>query len=192
MAYARNRSDLDIRRTEIPGFFSPLSEAGQGRTSLTSEAASIVGSYGFALSGGWQTSPYVGLRHTRVKADGYTEDEAGMIYPLTYASLEVKSTTLLAGVRMAGKVAGSVDLNASLGLEHDLDNNDPSYRASGMGGLSPIAFTPNKSKTRPVASFGVAYNIGASQQVGIRVLYREEIFRHSESVAAYATYSIGF
>lgn len=188
LAYARNSSDLKVGRPDL----FPLSEAGHGQSTLTSEAASIVGNYGLALADGWQASPYVGLRHTRIKLGSYSEDPTGMIFPLTYESLELKSTSLLAGVRFSGQVISNLTLNAGLGLEHDLDNNDPQYRASGLSGLTPIPFNGEKSKTRPVASLGATYQVTPSQALALRATYRQEVFDHSDSVTAYLTYSIGF
>lgn len=192
LAYARNKADLKVGRPEVPGILDPFSEPGEGKGSFTSEAASVVGHYGFAVAERWQAVPYVGIRHTRLKLGSYSEDPVGLVAPLTYDSLELKSTSLLAGVRLNGQLTGNLILNAGLGMEYDLDNNNPSYRATGLAGLTPIAFNADKSKTRPVASLGMSYQITANQALGLRAMYRQEVFDHSESVVAYATYSIGF
>lgn len=191
LAAGYHSADLNVTRSEKADPFTQ-SEAASGRTRLSSQAASLVGSYGIALQGSWLASPYLGIRHSQIKAAGYTENTPGMQSPLTYAPLALKSTTLLAGLRLNGNISNDLTLNGSLGLEHDLSSNNPSYDASGLIGLTPIVFIGKKNGTRPVANLGASYKLGSSQSIGMAVIYRQEVFKYSDSTSAYLTYTIAF
>ena len=169
------------------------SEAGSGSTSLISQAVSVTGSYGVEMQGSWIASPYVGIRYTDVKAGGYTEaSSASVTAPLSYASLSQSTTSLLAGIRWSGKLADRVGLNGSVGVEQDVSNNNSSYTATGLAGLTSIVFNTDINKTRPVASIGTTVSIDKRQQLAFSVFYSEQAFSKSSSTSAYGTYTIGF
>jgi outer membrane autotransporter protein len=167
------------------------SEAGTGTTELSSQALSLVGSYGFEMQGGWLATPYAGLRRSQVKADGYTESDA-IDAPLTYEKLKQAATTLQLGVKVSTNLSSQLAINGSLGIEHDIHNNQGVYSASGVDNLTAIVFNSNINKTRPVASLGAILNVDNRQQLAFNLMYREEAFSHSSSTSAYGTYTIGF
>lgn len=188
LAAGYNDSDMTVTRAVVGA-----SEAGSGSTSLTSQAVSVVGSYGVEMQGSWIASPYVGIRYTDVKAGGYTEaSSATVTAPLTYASLSQSTTSLLAGIRWFGKLTDRVSLNASVGVEQDVSHNNSSYTATGVDGLTSIVFNTDINKTRPVASVGTTFSIDKRQQLAFNVMYREEAFKNSSTTSAYGTYTIGF
>jgi autotransporter-associated beta strand protein len=188
LAAGYNDSDMTVTRAVVGA-----SEAGSGSTSLTSQAVSVVGSYGVEMQGSWIASPYVGIRYTDVKAGGYTEaSSATVTAPLTYASLSQSTTSLLAGIRWFGKLTDRVGLNGSIGVEQDVSNNNSSYTATGLAGLTSIVFNTDINKTRPVASIGTTVSIDKRQQLAFSVFYSEQAFSKSSSTSAYGTYTIGF
>jgi outer membrane autotransporter protein len=145
------------------------------------------------MQGNWIVFPYAGARYTDVKADGYTEaTDSTVTAPLTYANLEQSEISLLAGIRVSGKLTDRVTLNGSVGVEHDFDNSHTNYTATGLAGITPIVFNTDINKTRAVASVGTTVSIDKRQQLAFTVMYREEAFSHSSTTSAYATYAIGF
>jgi hypothetical protein len=188
VAAGYNDSDMTVTRAVVG-----TSEAGSGSTSLISQAVSVTGSYGVEMQGSWIASPYVGIRYTDVKAGGYTEaSSASVTAPLSYASLSQSTTSLLAGIRWSGKLADRVGLNGSVGVEQDVSNNNSSYTATGLAGLTSIVFNTDINKTRPVASIGTTVSIDKRQQLAFSVFYSEQAFSKSSSTSAYGTYTIGF
>jgi autotransporter-associated beta strand protein len=188
LAAGYNDSDMTVTRAVVGA-----SEAGSGSTSLTSQAVSVVGSYGVEMQGSWIASPYAGIRYTDVKAGGYTEATSSAVTaPLTYSSLSQSTTSLLAGIRWFGKLTDRVGLNGSIGVEQDVSNSNSNYTATGVAGLTSVVFNSDINKTRPVASVGTTVSIDKRQQLAFNVMYREEAFRNSSTTSAYGTYTIGF
>ena len=179
--------DLTVTRSVIG-----LSEAGVGKSQLTSQAVSTTISYGTALASNWMVSPYAGVRYTRIKAGRYTEgSSADVIAPLTYDALVQQSTTALAGVRFSGRASPKTLLTMSAGVEQDTNNVGNSYNASGVTGLTPITFNSNIQKTRAVANAGVYYDITNTQRIGLNAMYRQEAFQSTNTVTALVTYQVG-
>ena len=181
--------DLTVTRSAIG-----TSEAGVGKSQLTSQAVSTTVSYGTALASNWMVSPYAGVRYTRIKAGRYTEGSStDVTAPLTYDALVQQSTTALAGVRFSGRASPKTLLTMSAGVEQDTSNNNVgnSYNASGVTGLTPITFNSNIQKTRAVANAGVYYDITNTQRIGLNAMYRQEAFQSTNTVTALVTYQVG-
>jgi uncharacterized protein YhjY with autotransporter beta-barrel domain len=186
LATGYDEANLSVTRAVVG-----TSEAGTGTTKLSSQALSLVGSLGFEMQGGWLATPYAGLRRSQVKADGYTESDA-IDAPLTYGKLKQAATTLQLGVKASANLSSQMAVNGSLGIEHDTNNNQGVYSASGVDNLTAIVFNSNINKTRPVASLGATFSVDYRQQLAFNLMYREEAFSHSSSTSAYGTYTIGF
>lgn len=186
LAAGYDEANLSVTRAVVG-----TSEAGTGTTELSSQALSLVGSYGFEMQGSWMATPYAGLRRSQVKADGYTESDA-IDAPLTYGKLKQAATTLQLGVKASANLSSQMAVNGSLGIEHDTNNNQGVYSASGVDNLTAIVFNSNINKTRPVASLGATLSVDNRQQLAFNLMYREEAFSHSNSTSAYGTYTIGF
>lgn len=181
--------DVSISRTAIG-----TAEAGRGDSSLQSQAYSATLSRGFQLNDTrWITSPYVGIRYTKIKRASYTEDTTSDVTtPLSYSRLSQETTTALAGVRFNGQLAERVNVMASAGVESDIAHNTGDYAATGVDGLTPIAFNQNIRHVRPVAQAGVSYAIDKRQVVSANLIYRQEAFNSSNSTTGMVTYQVGF
>ena len=95
-------------------------------------------------------------------------------------------------MRFNGRVGDKTSLMASAGFESDISHNTDNYTATGVDGLTPVAFNNNVKHVRPVASAGIGYSIDKRQTVGVAANYRQEAFQSSGSVAGMVTYQLGF
>lgn len=187
---AAGYSDKDV--TISRSAFGASGEAGKGDSSLRTQAYSATVSRGIQLNDSrWIASPYVGVRYTKIKRAGYTED-SDVTAPLTYSGLSQETTTALAGVRFNGQLAEKVNVMASAGVESDIAHNTGDYAATGVSDLTPIAFNQNIRHVRPVAQAGVSYAIDKRQTVSANLMYRQEAFNSSNSTTGMVTYQVGF
>jgi uncharacterized protein YhjY with autotransporter beta-barrel domain len=189
---ASGYSDKDV--TISRSAFGLTGEAGKGDSSIQSQAYSATLSRGFQLNNTrWIASPYLGVRYTKIKRAGYTEDSsADVTTPLTYSALSQETTTALVGVRFNGQLGDKINLMASAGIENDIAHNTGDYAATGVDGLTPISFNQNIRHIRPVASVGSSYAIDKRQTVGANLHYRQEAFNSTNSVSGMVTYQVGF
>lgn len=189
---ASGYSDRDI--TISRSAFGATGEAGKGDSSLQSQAYSATLSRGFQINNSrWIASPYLGIRYTKIKRAGYTEDSsADVTAPLSYFGLSQETTSTLLGVRLNGSVGDRVNLMASAGIENDIAHNTGDYVATGVDGLTPIAFNQNIRHMRPVASAGASYAIDKRQTIAINMNYRQEAFNSTNSVSGMVNYQVGF
>ena len=168
------------------------SEAGVGSTSLTTQGASLTMSYNIPVATNLVASPYVGIRYSLIGLDGYTET-SGATTPLTYSDMNQANTTLLAGVKLFGKVMPQVGLFGSIGLEQDLQNSAASVQASGSSQtLSSVSLSTNYQATRPIASLGTYYELDKAQRVGLNVYYASSAYQPVATTSAFITYTAGF
>jgi hypothetical protein len=167
------------------------SEAGTGKTNLTSYGASVVGSYAMLMPGDITFSPYAGLRYTKVKAGAYAESDS-VADPLTYRALTKNETTALIGAKWSTRITDNAIAYASLGIEQDLKNNGGTYTATGVDGLTSIAFNPDISRTRRTASIGSYYNLGDTQRIGATLAWSEQAFTSIDATSLMVTYTAGF
>ena len=169
------------------------SEAGVGTTGLNSQAISGMLKYGFLIAPTWIASPYAGVRYITIKAGAYTEAQSSAVTaPLTYDALSHSTATALVGVRLMTKITPVTTLQASGGLEQDMNNSGNMYNASGVGEINPAVFNANIQKTRPTASVGAYYDINKVQRIGIDTYYREEAFQATPAMSVLVTYQAGF
>tara|TARA_R110001599_G_scaffold171353_1_gene362280 strand:+ start:291976 stop:293766 length:1791 start_codon:yes stop_codon:yes gene_type:complete len=167
-------------------------EAGTGSTTLNTQ--SYVGEVSYAVLANQDKTlvrPYLALRYTKIKQNGYTED-AAVTTPLTYATLEDRSTTGLLGVKLNHKLTEKVNLTGSIGVEQDLSHHVDNLNASGVSGLSSENFNDSINRTRPVATLGAYFSPVKNQRIAAEIYYQQLPFQSTGSVTAYVNYTIGF
>ncbi len=185
IANAYQDKDLSTTRDVIG-----TSEAGTGKTSLTTQ--SYVGelSYAFMYKENTLVRPYFALRHTSIEQDAYTE--TGVTTPLTYNALNDRTTSALMGVKFKHAITEKTKLTGSLGVEQDLHHKTDQLTASGVSGLTSENFSGNLHRTRPVASIGATYDIAKTQRLSGEVLVQQLPFQSTAGATAYFNYMIGF
>ena len=190
---ANTYQDKDVTSTRT---VFDTSEAGSGKSSLTSQSYLAELSYAFQYEDKTLVRPYAGLRYTHLKQDGYTEATvAGSVEdPLTVASLKDRSATALIGVKINRNLTDKATLTAQLGLEQDLYHKVDNYSATDLNGsdLTAVAFNSNIKRTRPVASLGAFYDVTKTQRASATINYQQTPFQSTGSATAYFNYMIGF
>jgi outer membrane autotransporter protein len=187
VANAYQAKDMTITRSEIG-----VAEAGRGDTEI--EVQSYVAEVSYQFSDGVKTSyrPYFASRRAIIKQDGYTE--TGVDNPLTFNTLEDKSTTLVMGMKAKHKLNNTITLNGALGVEHDISNNVDKIQAtsSTINGLTPVDLNTSINKTRPVVTLGATYSIRPNQSLVAQTQYQELSYTSNSAKTAYFNYNIGF
>ena len=189
LAAGYNEKNVTISRSVLG-----TAEAGTGGAFLRSQAYSATLSRGVQISNSrWMATPYLGVRYTKIKRTGYTEENSAEVTtPLTYSALSQETTTALAGIRLNGQLGDKLNVMASAGLENNIAHNAGDYVATGVDGLTPIAFNQSIRRTRLVLSTGASYAIDRRQTVGLNLHFRQEAFNSSRSVTGMLTYQLGF
>ena len=185
IANAYQDKDLSTTRDVIG-----TSEAGTGKTSLTTQSYIGELSYAFMFKENTLVRPYFALRHTHIKQDGYTE--TGLDNPLTYASVKDRTTSALMGVKFKHAITEKTKLTGSLGLEQDLYHKIDNLSVSGVDGLTSENLSGSLHRTRPVASLGATYDIAKTQRLSAEVLVQQLPFQSTTGATAYFNYMIGF
>jgi len=189
---ANTYQDKDVTQTRT---VFDTSEAGSGKSSLTSQSYLAELSYAFQYQDKTLVRPYAGLRYTHLKQKGYTEDTTDTVTdPLTVAALRDKGITALLGVKVNRSLTDKATLTAQLGFEQDVHHNVGNYSATDLNAsdLTAIAFNSNIKRTRPVASVGAFYDVTKTQRASATINYLQTPFQSTGSATAYFNYMIGF
>ena len=186
IANAYQAKDMTITRSEIGE-----AEKGKGKTEI--ELQSYVAEVSYQFSDGVNFyRPYLAARHAIIKQDGYTE--TGVENPLTYNTIEDKSTTVVIGMKAKHKLNSTITLNGAVGVEHDVNNNVDKIQAtsSTITGLTPVDLNTSINKTRPVATLGAIYYITPTQAFSLQTQYQELSYNKTSSKTLYLNYTVGF
>jgi hypothetical protein len=167
-------------------------EAGRGDTEIQVQSYMAEVSYQFSDRVKTSYRPYFALRHAIIKQNAYTE--TGVENPLTFNTLEDKSTTVIMGMKSKYKLNNKVTLNGALGVEHDINDSVDKIQAtsSTITGLTPVDLNTSVNKTRPVVTLGVTYYISPNQSLSLQTQYQELAYTSTSAKTAYFNYSIGF
>jgi hypothetical protein len=180
--------DLTVTRDVVA-----TSEAGTGTTRLNTQGVSAVVSYNLPVNISSVVSPYLGMRYTKLRAGGYTEKTSDAVTtPLTYSELKQESSTALAGVKLSSKLMPNFGVFGGIGAELDTTTRGNNYSATGVDGLTPIAFNPNIKRLRGSANAGFYLDIDKTQRISLSTVYREEAFTSTSTLSSMLTYTAGF
>lgn len=178
------------------------SEPGTGESAINSRSYLAELSYALQYQDRTLIRPYFGLRYTRLKKDGYTENSDSTVTdPLTVNSLSDKSIAALLGMKLNYKLTEKTTLLGSLGLEQDLYHSIGDYSATdpNASSLTPIKFNSDSRRTHLVAMTGAHYDINKAQRASatinyqqLQMNYQQPQFQSTSSVTGYINYTIGF
>ena len=185
-ANAYQAKDMTITRSVIGE-----AEAGVGETEI--EVQSYVAEVSYQFSDGDSFfRPYLAARRAIIKQDGYTE--TGVTNPLTYNTLENKSTTIVMGMKSKYRLNHTVTLNGALGVENDISNKVDKIQAtsSTITGITPVDINTRINKTRPVVTLGATYYIAPNQAFSAQAQYQELSYTRTTAKTLYFNYTVGF
>jgi hypothetical protein len=189
---ANSYQDQDITATRT--VFS-TSEAGSGKTNLKTQNYLAELSYNIKTDDKLISSPYAGVRNSKIKQGGYTESTTTAVTdPLTYNALKDESNTLLIGIREKYKVDNNVSVFGSVGVEKDFNHSVDNYSASDVNnsGITAINFNNDVKKTRGTGTVGANYNFTPTSMVSASFNYTQLPYQHTDAKNVYINYSVGF
>lgn len=189
---ANSYQDQDITATRT--VFS-TSEAGFGKTNLRTQNYLAELSYNIKTDDNLISSPYVGVRNSKIKQGGYTESTTPTVTdPLTYNALKDESNTLLVGIREKYKVDKNISVFGSVGFEKDLHHNVDNYSASDVNnsGITAINFNNDVKKTRGSGTLGANYNFTPTSMISASFNYTQLPYQTTDAKNVYINYSVGF
>jgi len=189
---ANSYQDQDITATRT--VFS-TSEAGSGKTNLKTQNYLAELSYNIKTDDKLISSPYAGVRNSKIKQAGYTESTTTAVTdPLTYNALKDESNTLLIGIREKYKVDNNVSVFGSVGVEKDFNHNVDNYSASDVNnsGITAINFNNDIKKTRGTGTVGANYNFTPTSMVSASFNYTQLPYQTTDAKNVYINYSVGF
>ena len=185
VANAYQAKDMTITRSEIGE-----AEAGVGETEI--EAQSYVAEVSYLRDKDSVFRLYLAARRAIIKQDGYTE--TGVANPLTYNTLEDKSTTIVMGMKARYRLNHTVTLNGALGVENDISNKVDKIQAtsSTITGITPVDINTRINKTRPVVTLGATYHIAPNRAFSAQAQYQELSYTRTAATTLYFNYTVGF
>jgi hypothetical protein len=189
---ANSYQDQDITATRT--VFS-TSEAGSGKTNLKTQNYLAELSYNIKTDDNLISSPYAGVRNSKIKQAGYTESTTTAVTdPLTYNALKDESNTLLIGIREKYKVDNNVSVFGSIGVEKDFNHSVDNYSASDVNnsGITAINFNSDVKKTRGTGTVGANYNFTPTSMVSASFNYTQLPYQTTDAKNVYINYSVGF
>ena len=189
---ANSYQDQDITATRT--VFS-TSEAGSGKTNLKIQNYLAELSYNIKTDDNLISSPYAGVRNSKIKQAGYTESTTTAVTdPLTYNALKDESNTLLIGIREKYKVDNNVSVFGSIGVEKDFNHSVDNYSASDVNnsGITAINFNNYIKKTRGTGTVGANYNFTPTSMVSASFNYTQLPYQTTDAKNVYINYSFGF
>ena len=189
---ANSYQDQDITATRT--VFS-TSEAGFGKTNLRTQNYLAELSYNIKTDDNLISSPYVGVRNSKIKQGGYTESTTTTVTdPLTYNALKDESNTLLVGIREKYKVDKNISVFGSVGVEKDFNHNVDNYSASDVNnsGITAINFNNDVKKTRGSGTLGANYNFTPTSMISASFNYTQLPYQTTDAKNVYINYSVGF
>jgi hypothetical protein len=180
--------DADINRASIGA-----SQAASGNTDIQAQSYLTELSYRYQLNKEILLQPLLALRYSRVKMDGYVEEDVSA--PIRFASNRDRNGTLILGLKTFHQLTQKLNVNANIGYEKDISNHRDNLQGSISGMTSSFAGVDpalNIDKTRFFASLGAQYAIDNTQQLEATAYVQQNRYNHGEARVLYLNYSVGF
>ena len=169
------------------------SELAKGDTTIETESYIAEASYRIENAIDDVTlKPFGAVRYMKTELDGYTEKNIGA--PITYSEMVEENVAAIAGVKIYKKISPKITLNGSLGLEHDLNNNDADLKGtiSGISAFNSASIGNDKNDTRALASLGAHLYLDGGERVEVKGMYQELRYKKDDATTVYVTYTLPF
>jgi hypothetical protein len=162
---------------------------GNDKTSVDGQAQQIKGTYMFALNDTTSVTPYVGVRQSTFKINGFTQ--SGEVFPLTYSAVNQKTTDAIAGVSLGKQFTDKLSGNVSVGVVKNLSYSAGSVNAtSDMGNFT--APLQGSKYTSTAFGAGLAYEVAKNQKIGVNFGWQQKSLTNANISSVGVSYTIGF
>lgn len=168
---------------------SGLSEEATGDTVVSAESYLIEARYNITKPNGIKYSPYIALRNSVKKQNGYTEKSAE--YPVTYNDILDKSNTIILGLKYEKDISDII-LKGSVGLEHDFYHTVDRLAPTAAVSIATVNINESFDKTRPVFSIGLDKFFSPDKRLSATYQYQKLPYRNMTEKNFYLYYTIGF
>jgi hypothetical protein len=181
-------NDAEITRAVVG-----ISQLAKGDTTIETQSYIAEASYRIEDAVSDVTlKPFGAVRYMKTELDGYTEKNIGA--PVTYSEMDEENVAAIVGVKAYYDLSSKVKLNASLGLEHDLNNNDAELKGtiSGISAFNSSSIGNDKNDTRALASLGAHLYLDDGDRVEVKGMYQELRYKKDDATTVYVTYTLPF
>lgn len=162
---------------------------GADKTGVSSKAIQAKLSYSDPIDLKTTLTPYVGIRYSEFKVNGYTEQ--GPMFPLTYGAVNQNATDLLAGVGVARRLNDKVTGTVNAGVIQNLSHNAGKVSAtSDMGNFN--APLQGSNYTSAALGVGLSYEIAKGQKIGVNAGWQQKSLNDANITSYGVSYTAGF
>ena len=168
---------------------SGASEEATGDTVVSAESYLVEARYNITKPNGIKYSPYIALRNSVKKQNGYTEKSVE--YPVTYNDILDKSNTIILGLKYEKDISDII-LKGSVGLEHDFYHTVDRLAPTAAVSITTVNINESFDKTRPVFSIGLDKFFSPTRRLSATYQYQKLPYRNMTEKNFYLYYTIGF
>lgn len=162
---------------------------GTDKTGVSGSAVQAKVSYSTPISLDTTVTPYVGVRYSEFKVNGYTEN--GPIFPLTYSGVNQTTTDVLAGVTLAHRIDEDLTATVNAGLVQNVSYNVGRVNAtSDMGNYS--APLQGSNYTSAALGAGLSYRVAKNQSININAGWQQKSLTNANITSYGVGYTVGF
>ena len=162
---------------------------GTDKTGVSANAIQAKLSYSEPINLDTTVTPYVGIRYSEFKVNGYTEQ--GPMFPLTYGAVNQNATDLLAGVGVAHRINDKLTGTVNAGVIQNLSYNAGKVTAnSDMGNFN--APLQGGNYTSAALGAGLSYEVAKGQKIGVNVGWQQKGLTDANATSYGVSYTAGF
>ena len=162
---------------------------GTDKTGVNANAVQAKVSYNEPISLDTTVTPYIGVRYSEFKVNGYTEQ--GPIFPLSYGAVNQNATDLIAGVGITHRLADKLTGTVNAGVVQNLSYNSGKITAtSEMGNFN--APLQGSNYTSAALGAGLSYEVAKGQKVGVSAGWQQKGLTDANITSYGVSYTVGF
>ncbi len=186
IAASYNKANINATRELLYG-----SEAGSGSAGLNSKGILASISQSFKLKNKFQIIPSIGIRHTELNRNGYTEN-SDISFPVSYDKFKQKTTAAILALNLSMPVAKDTNLMIGGGMEHNLSASLDNYSGK-IQSLPSFSYKSSNLRTNRAFFNGeISYDFANNQRISSSLFYGKQQLNNANSTMVYFNYSLGF